>query len=708
MAHQLNQYEILKNLHSIYIRAGRNRINVQESINDQLNLLRTLNVEVPAVLNGLTVNKLETLLKKQALNFVEPRPFQLGIHNTTQRAGSEQVNVVKRSTFYYFNIMDTVMAILSKKKLFLEVINETKSIDNAVRSNLDALKFSDSSYLPQIVDVNDDFSPVTITIRILLYGDDFEVTNALGSKKCKITGFYFKVLNLKPTGKLHHIFAYAFANANDIKTYGYNMIYVPFTNEMKSLMNHPPTVELHQRQVTLKFVFVGLTGDSLFLNENFNIKNGHALRFCRSCLILRGIYNINATIIGRKRDDAHYYPMMRTIKASQGPAKTKLLKLWGYTSTNDLLLRTLNFSPWENGIFDRFHDFFQGITKVVVIQIFRFMIEKGIFNLKFLNNRIKNFQYGEVNNKDKPSFNITEDQIKSASNTRLKQNGVQMHVLIRVLPFLVLDKLFSFVAGNASEEDKKKAESIIDFLTLHLEITQLVSSRFYLPHHLNRLNDLIIDHNSLYQLLFKTPLINKFHHLLHYVAMIILYGPPIHLETTRFEALHKLFKDRMSVCHSFTNVPFIIARHYSFWLSHYMDYEIETPTMDAKSCETFNDPDLGIIIRGTKLTYHDIEYSQGMVLCIDTNEVPIGGFPQFGVIKSMEYREEKLYFRVQILRTNAYSHMYASYHVYLENNSKDVVIDSLPSVYPMALWRTFESNIQNDEYYVSMKTNEFT
>lgn len=331
-------------------------------------------------------------------------------------------------------------------------------------------------------------------------------------------------------------------------------------------------------------------------------------------------------------------------------------------------------------------------------------MEKGICHLKFLNDRIKNFKYGKINKKDKPSPNITAEQIRNQKNTRLQQNGIQMHILIRVLPFLVLDLLYGFIVGNASASDKRKAENIVHFLTIHLETIQLVSSTCILPGHLDQLDELIKEHNTLYQQIFGLPLINKFHFLKHYVAMIIFYGPAVFLETTRFEALHKLFKDRMVVCNSFLNVPLIISRHYAFWFTYHINYEVEQPLFNAHACKSRDDPVLGTVVEGDYLEFNGVEYQQGMVLCISTEDVPIGGYPKFGKIHSIAYHHENIYFKVQVLTTNIYSSAHASYHVILNNEYIEVQLEMLPSVYPLALWRTFKAIPQ---YYISMKTVEF-
>lgn len=441
---------------------------------------------------------------------------------------------------------------------------------------------------------NDVNSPVSLTIRILLYADDFQVANPLGSKtkNSKMTGFYFKIMNLKPTGKLHNIFAYAFARAEDVKDFGYDKIFIPFVNEMETLINEEPiVVTLHGREVTLNFKLVGLTGDSLALNEIYKIRTGRAFRFCRICLISRPEFEANVAKLAHNRSDEHFQ-ILKTIferkRSSQRSNKAdlkKFLKNYGYTSLEDINLSKLRFSPRNNCILGRLHDFLEGVSHIIFIQVVRFLVEKDICSIEFINRRIKSFDFGKIHDSEKPSPNLTQALVSNLKVKKLKQNGTQMHCLIRALPFLILDKLDQFLVNSSNEEERQKIENIIKIISLHLNALQICSSHSFIEANLVTLDEIIVKHNTLYQKTFGLPLINKFHHLSHYSQVIREYGPALYLETTRFEALHKLFKQRMYICRSFIYVPFILARHYAFWSSYNLSYFDDKPILNKNSCE---------------------------------------------------------------------------------------------------------------------------
>lgn len=63
------------------------------------------------------------------------------------------------------------------------------------------------------------------------------------------------------------------------------------------------------------------------------------------------------------------------------------------------------------------------------------MVDIDICSVDFLNKRIMAFNYGKIYDNQKPAENLTDSIIKDVKITKLKQNGIQMHNLIRSLPY---------------------------------------------------------------------------------------------------------------------------------------------------------------------------------------------------------------------------------------------------------------------------------
>ena len=107
-------------------------------------------------------------------------------------------------------------------------------------------------------------------IRLLLYVDECEVANPLGSKSGlhKIGVLYCTILNIHPKfrSSLCNCFLVALYNAGDVKTYGFDQILRPVINDIILLERDG----LHISADVLEGVVYGsiaqLTGDNLGVN----------------------------------------------------------------------------------------------------------------------------------------------------------------------------------------------------------------------------------------------------------------------------------------------------------------------------------------------------------------------------------------------------------------------------------------------------------
>ena len=89
-------------------------------------------------------------------------------------------------------------------------------------------------------------------IKLIVYIDDFEVTNPIGPKAGthKLGAVYFTVANVPPKHRsaLKNIFLLMLCNASDAKMYGYEPIFRQFVQDINALGsdgldNHTETSE---------------------------------------------------------------------------------------------------------------------------------------------------------------------------------------------------------------------------------------------------------------------------------------------------------------------------------------------------------------------------------------------------------------------------------------------------------------------------------
>lgn len=697
-----------------------NQSALEEFINDIKEFYEISRSTLPEYIKTLTFDTLKSYITKTK-GYVSPLPFELDIaYETRTRKGRTQT-VPKSLQMYYFNLINIGLVLLRNEDTFNEIINETISTEtDHYEKDIDGSKIKDRGLLPRFANEQNKNGDVTVVLRVLLYSDEFQVANALGAKtkNNKVTGIYGRLMNVRAKGKLNEIFPLAFINYKHTVDYDFDIVLRPVINELKRGLV-PVTLPLYGRQVTFTFKLIGLTGDTLAQNTILGIMNGRANRFCRCCLIHRDDFEKDPNTKAEDRTDIQFANIKVELANPHlsKAQKDKIMSKWGLSSTKESILNELNLSPRENRIFDRFHDFLEGVTPLSFICIVRYFIELKVFTVDFLNLRIKHFIYGKLHISEAPSDNLTLETLMNVAATKLKQNGTQTHLLFRALPFLILDQvdLFQKSANVSAYVMYNEIERVIRFMSVHLEILQLVSSRILNEGQLSSLEELIVEHNQLYVKLFrkgdkKAPLINKLHFMTHYPRMIREYGPAVLLETTRFESYNKVAKETMKLSNNFLNVPKSISGKIAIKFSYEQSYGFKEERLQVLRCTTHAEAD-EIITTGDALKLNGVLFEKNMVLCISTEELKSGGHPEFAIISKVMHRAstpDDLIFDVMILETTSRTLRYGGYKVKQTKVEKRVELKGLPIKYPFTMWRTYGSTINNIEFIISLKTSELT
>lgn len=672
---------------------------------DVIDVVRQI-LSVPSIFNDLTLKRLESMIKTASPIFVKPRERILDFYTTFGRKNGKWRRINRKVVFHYFSIRETILAVLSHNETFQEIISEQPSSDQMIRKDLDGeMLKADPNLLPTIE--ND---TVTLTIRLLLFTDEFENANPLGSKTKihKVNGFYFKIMNVCDTNSLSNVFVYALARANIVKKYGYDAVLEPFVDEVLQLMSGI-TVKLHGMKVVLKVKFVGVTGDTLGLHEILLLLSPSTTRFCRDCLITRGEFHRHPYRLGIRRTETNRATLAR--RAKRFP-RLNLMRRDGYRSTRDTILKKLGFNPRQNKKFDKLHDLFEGVTMLLIIAILRFCFKEKIFTSDFFNERLKAFDYGQVNESNKPSPNISENDIKNEKSTRLKQNAAQVHLLLRVLPFIIRDKVEDFYL-TTDEERRGVCRNWMRLLTIHLQVVKLISSRVMSSGQISDMEQAIRSHNLLWSEIKNSTnpelkQINKLHHLLHYSSMVRLWGPAYLYETSMFEGEHRLLKSRMNNTNNFVNITKTLADTVAFVLSYRFSYPVSKEVFNKMGSRIRFNPNNEPSFHGTNMKYEGIHYQCGQILCIQKicSETNADALPVFACIEHMVYTHEELTFHLTLLESIYYHDEYCAYVVEKTTTKVAVTWASIPCKYPMALWRNCTNTIQHEMMFVSVKTAE--
>lgn len=124
----------------------------------------------------------------------------------------------------------------------------------------------------------------------------------------------------------------------------------------------------------------------------------------------------------------------------------------------------------------------------------------------------------------------------NGKGNKIKQQAVQTWLLGRSLPFLIIH----FVP----KDDLK----FIELIVLVLQMLEIIFSTYVNKFMIAKLEELVNDHHLLFCELFPdTNMINKHHHLLHYVDCLVKSGPLQQCSCMRYETKHFLLKKQILV-----------------------------------------------------------------------------------------------------------------------------------------------------------------
>ncbi|KAK0140170.1 hypothetical protein N1851_022924 [Merluccius polli] len=374
-----------------------------------------------------------------------------------------------------------------------------------------------------------------ISLPILLYNDDCETVNPLGSKTGihKLGFLYFSIKSLPPQllSSLKSQFLLAVYKADDIKTYGLDAILRPIVEEIKCLETNGIRITSPDFQGVVKCTIAQVVGDNLGLNailgyiESFS---GHHV--CRWCSVERTVLRTMTS------EDS---VLMRSRASHQDDLTIGNPTLTGLK--RDSFLNNLNFyHVTDNVAPDVMHDILEGIGPYEVKLILNSLIENNHLTLDKLNYRITSFDYGFADKRNKPSV-ISKHDLRNIDGA-MRQSAAQSWCLLRLLPLMVGD----LVPHGCKEWH---------LLLLLLSCMELLFSPSLTQPAVQYLGKIIEEHHTLFLELFPHRHLRPKHHfMIHYPSAIQKPGPLVQYWAMRFEAKHGFFKRISHVTCNFRNI----------------------------------------------------------------------------------------------------------------------------------------------------------
>lgn len=636
------------------------------------------------------MKKIKTEISKTVRNFVKPIEILLGSRPQKGLKDGQTTHKEAKESFQYFPIFDIVKGVLSDRDRFKKIVGETTKTD-VYCSDLNGTRIQK---LVSEATKDCESNRSTIVIRIILSCDDVELLNAT-SKKCgihKTTGIYFSLANLGYPESIKDVYPLIICSALDFKKYGAPAIFKAFFLDLKKINKKGKSMRLHGKNITLKIIRVGDTGDSLGLCELHCFRGTGANVFCRKCLIKRIDFVQNLNHEAPPRTIEEYLNIFQKIQqASTLKQKDEICKEWGLKT--ECHLNEVPFwyqqeemnHPFLMETFDTMHDTLEGCSKLIANHVIRFITNKTQLTLTDVNKRIKNFNYGPLSDKDKPLV-ITAKTLAKEGGRDIGQSAIQTWVLLRILPFIIYDAKVD--EDEDDDTDDPVIQQIRDLLGIHLDILSIVFSKFLKPRDVSRLKGLVSEHNSLVQKLFPdAPKLNKFHHLLHYPNSIKLNGPLCLWWTVRYEMFHQFLKKITYVSKNFINLPKTLANRLSFMLSYNLSYKEEEI-----------EPESGIY---NSLKFEGVSYQKNSVICYSKPDEQ----PQFGQIESVSYEKKTKKYELILAKliTIEWDYSLHSFKVQKSRDKVHVELKNLNFKYPFDLWSTSGSGEGEIHQFVSLK-----
>ena len=212
---------------------------------------------------------------------------------------------------------------------------------------------------------------------------------------------------------------------------------------------------------------------------------------------------------------------------------------------HDSCLNTLKYFHVTEGVcVDIMHDVLEGVAPLEVKLLLRQLIyEDNLFTLEQLNDRISSFDYGYMNEKNKPSVILN---LRTNENA-VRQTASQMWCLLLFLPLMIGDLV-------------SRQSSHWKLLLLLREICSIIFAPVVTNGLGVFLKQLVIDHHNMFKTLYPDRrLIPKHHFMIHYGRMIVMFGPLVKLWCMRFESKHCPMKRQADVVCNFKNISKTLA-----------------------------------------------------------------------------------------------------------------------------------------------------
>lgn len=478
---------------------------------------------------------------KELLKPVEPEIIVTKQTVCYSKRGDSRVLAIKDHCFHYIPLLKSLEQLLSHPRMLAMIDERPKPCkDGFLHDFIDGDIFK---WHPL-------FIKVPTALQLILYTDEIELCNPLGSRanKNKLLLIYYTLGNISPKyrSRLPAIRLLAMVKSKDLSRCGIDEIFERINRDLIELCDGVQVVTASGER-TIHGALISVCGDTLAQHEVAGFKEGVGFAYskCRHCEChfedMQEKFNEDFFV---KRTMASHNRQCNDIeKASTDFLKDKLKITYGINRRSKLTesphVDIINQTPQ-----DIMHVILEGVAPYEIKCVLKNLVLSGQMNLDSFNSAILCFPYSPVDVRDKPCP-ISVSTLSSNDN-KLKQSAGQMLVLLKILPFLM---------------DKIGENHYTQMLRNMLEIIKILFSPIIAVSTLSRLKLLIEQHLKHFKQLFPDEnIIPKQHYLLHLPSQIKALGPTVRHMCMRFESKHCFFK-QWALKSSFKNICKSLVKH---------------------------------------------------------------------------------------------------------------------------------------------------
>lgn len=482
-----------------------------------------------------TTFRQDSVIKKQ-LNCVDAEEIPIARTIGKRKRGGSQELFVKDKSFHYVPLVKSLEQFLSHTRV-LSMVEESPQMCR-------------EGYFYDIIDgsllkSHPLFSEKPNTLQIILYTDEIEICNPLGSvaTKHKLLMVYYTLGNINPKyrSKLAAIRLLAIARSADLRQPGVDVILNRIKDDLDVLYSGVE-IQTINGEKTIHGAVVSLCGDTLAQHELAGFKEGVGFAYskCRHCECsfedMQLYFNEDA--FTKRTLNEHVRQCDEIEKAKTDLLRNSLRTTYGINRRSQLV-EFPAFDMIQQTPQDIMHVILEGIAPLEIKCVLNHLVELGQIDLDSVNSAILGFPYSPLDAKDRPSP-ISVSTLTSTDG-KLRQSSGQMLVLLRVLPFFLENLVIDAYAYKQLIIELIEIVQIV-FAPV-ISIATVSRLKLLIENHLKHWKELFPDHNV-------TP---KQHYMIHLPSQIKLLGPMVRHMCMRFESKHCFFKQWASKL-SFKNI----------------------------------------------------------------------------------------------------------------------------------------------------------